>query len=83
MPIIRHIAGLPTETEQRCVRCCEVIWTLDKDGRMCFFPAQNMLSKAPINMRSEAIDCTPHDPHAIDDLREVLGEALAELERAR
>lgn len=25
MPLIRHIAGVPTATEQRCVRCCEVI----------------------------------------------------------
>jgi hypothetical protein len=25
MPLIRHIAGIPTATEQRCVRCCEVI----------------------------------------------------------
>ncbi len=28
-------------------------------------------------------DCTPHDPHAVDDLKEVLGEALAEMDRAR
>lgn len=23
--LIRHIAGVPTATEQRCVRCCEVL----------------------------------------------------------
>ena len=23
--LVRHVAGVPTATEQRCVRCCEVI----------------------------------------------------------
>ncbi len=27
MPLLRHIAGIQTATDQRCIRCCEVIKT--------------------------------------------------------
>ena len=87
MSLVRHLAGIPTATEQRCIRCCEVI-----RGRMkyvpvyAYWPGEEVLIRDGARVAayvSDAPDCTPHDPHAIDDLREVLGEALAEMERAR
>ena len=88
MALIRHIAGIPTATEQRCVRCCEVIGATDhKLGNGPFWPGGRVILGGPapavVFDNTNATDCTPHDPHAIDDLREVLGEALAEMERAR
>ena len=80
--LVRHIAGIPTATEQRCVRCCEVIAT--KRNGALIWPGSIVL---PIdNLTGDHVpefDCTPHDPHLVDVLREILGEALAELERAR
>lgn len=55
--IIRHIAGIPTPTEQRCVRCCEVI-SKSKEDAFCRWPGE-ITECVP--------DCTPHDPHAIDE----------------
>lgn len=83
MSLVRHLAGIPTATEQRCIRCCEVILSLDQNGRQCLFPGQGTHTGGLVEMGGDCVDCTPHDPHAIDDLREVLGEALAEMERAR
>ena len=83
MALIRHIAGIPTATEQRCVRCCEVISTLEHEGACCWPGSEHLTGLVGFLGNKMIADCTPHDPHAIDDLREVLGEALAEMERAR
>jgi hypothetical protein len=83
MALIRHIAGIPTATEQRCVRCCEVIRDNPEDYvgvRMAWWPGHTAFTGE--GKGSSAVDCTPHDPHAIDDLKEELAAALA-LERAR
>jgi hypothetical protein len=38
--MIRHLAAVPTETEQRCLRCQQVIVVKKEgaDGTLCFFP---------------------------------------------
>lgn len=59
--LVRHIAGIPTATEQRCVRCCEGIRTLSDDEECCF-PADTWVSGS--GRIIEMVDCTPYDPHA-------------------
>lgn len=88
MSLVRHIAGIPTPTEQRCIRCCQVIrrW-----GALALWPGEPALmtgrrlrSAMFVAIGNERItDCTPHDPHLIDDLKPEIKESLAELERAR
>ncbi len=84
MALIRHITGIPTETEQRCVRCCEVIIN-DGDEKRPFWPGKAFMQERgvayAIDKHIDAIDCTPHDPHAVEDLKDVLGEGLEEMDR--
>jgi hypothetical protein len=55
--LVRHIAGIPTATEQRCVRCCEVII---KAPGYCMFPG-NLWLPFTLGQIKEIIDCTPVD----------------------
>ena len=83
MPLLRHIAGFPTATEQRCVRCCEVIIEMEND-LPCWPGQQFALDTEDPDAYwfqneegfEEAIDCTPHDPHTIDEFKDALREAL-------
>jgi hypothetical protein len=83
MALIRHIAGIPTATEQRCVRCCEVI--AEEGNDLPCWPGQQYAldSNSPEVYAfphepgfHESVDCTPHDPHLVDELRQILGDAL-------
>lgn len=83
MNLIRHVAAIPTATEQRCLRCCEVIKI--QGNNMPQWPTMHIYrGPDPWPSLHEAVDCTPHDPHAEGDLTEDLGRILAEaLERAQ
>ena len=62
--LIRHIAGIPTATEQRCVRCCKVI-------RMAPGPRPEWPGSEPFYGVLDdlaPVDCTPVDLCAIDDV---------------
>jgi len=55
--LVRHIAGIPTATEQRCVRCCEVV---AKKPNSCWWPgatAYSGLGSRPMDVE----DCKPVD----------------------
>ena len=83
MSLVRHVAGIPTATEQRCVRCCEVIRDMQESYSgivMAWWPGRSAFTGEG---KGSAIDCTPHDPHLVDDLKPQIKDALAELERAR
>ena len=68
--LIRHIAGVPSATEQRCVRCCEVIDTrspesadgdyeYDHEDRPAW-PGSAVLSNPGIGWSAHE-DCKPVD----------------------
>ncbi len=64
MSLVRHIAGIPTATEQRCVRCCEVIRDVppDYDGIvMAWWPGRAAFTGEG---KRSAVDCAPYDPQA-------------------
>ena len=59
--LIRHVAGVPTAHEQRCLRCCEVIATKsDKLTRSAFpsWPGAPMVA-GPCG--GDVQDCKPVD----------------------
>ena len=71
--LIRHIAGIPTATEQRCVRCCKVIRRyhnyMNKPTTVGTFPLWPgllvvMLDRYDAKPQYDtpaAVDCTPVD----------------------
>lgn len=61
MPNISHIAGLPSATEQRCVRCCEVIAKNSGISLVAVFPWWPA-SEALVGPIGGAVeDCKPVD----------------------
>ena len=77
--LVRHVAGFPTATEQRCVRCCEIIRT--RESCTPSWPGIEVVMgsyEGPVMDSRNSIDCAPHDPHAIDEFKDALREALAE-----
>jgi hypothetical protein len=67
--LVRHIAGIPTTTEQRCVRCCRPLVRI-KGGGMAtnemhpYFPGQVVAVDGMIGINSaniDGLDCTPVD----------------------
>ncbi len=76
MSLVRHIAGIPTATEQRCVRCCEVIRDVAEDYQgivMAWWPGRSAFVGEG---KGSSMDCTPYDPHAPGELQHELAEAL-------
>lgn len=41
--LLRHVAAIPTDREQRCLRCCEVIARPGPLMRMCAWPGSKIL----------------------------------------
>lgn len=75
MSLVRHIAGVPTATEQRCVRCCEVIAEAKGSAQVMpspFEPGRIIFQHS--GCKSYAVppgffewgseDCKPYDPQA-------------------
>lgn len=58
--MILHIAGVPTATEQRCVRCCEVIAKIP-DGPHPFWPGQSVAFEYGLSQYCEAVDLSRRD----------------------
>ena len=66
--LVRHVAGIPTATEQRCVRCCDLLFT-SKNRVFPFWPGEIIADMASGMYPGSYVtlpgnDCTPHDPHA-------------------
>ena len=58
--LIRHIAGVPTATEQRCVRCCELIVLAERHSNPIWPGAY--LDRATLRGKPGGmVDCTPVD----------------------
>ena len=57
--LVRHIAGVPTATEQRCVRCCEVIASDDPLAHNPSWPGTVVLRGCRSKKPPE--DCKPVD----------------------
>lgn len=72
MPLMRHIAGVPTPTEQRCVRCCEVIAELGDPSRYPDWPGQQTLG-GPRDWLQPYEDCKPVDLNARGNMRIIDG----------
>ena len=71
MPLLRHIAGVPTATEQRCVRCCEVIQSRGQLRRIGasigdepYWPSQEV-NGGTFPGDGEIEDCKPVDLSAL------------------
>lgn len=66
MNAVRHIAGIPTDKEQRCVRCCEVIadtrTRLTWPGKYLVIIGYQIFADHP-----SAVDCAPYDPVPMSD----------------
>lgn len=66
MPLIRHVAAVPTATEQRCVRCCEVIAQRGNPVFSCdpFWPGVDCVTndiRTPTPKHYPPQDCKPVD----------------------
>jgi hypothetical protein len=68
--LVRHVAGVPTATEQRCIRCCEVILRCPPAFSVSAFPrgtevvTENGSAFLDQDREFFADDCAPHDPQA-------------------
>ena len=72
MNTFRHIAGIPSKDEQRCVRCCEVIVSRKAVGlvnNFCAFPgsaavviAGRLFADHPTAVDCEAVDLSKREP---------------------
>ena len=63
--LIRHIAGIPTATKQRCVRCCKVIRRTTV-GTFPLWPGFLVVMLDRYDAKPQydtpaAVDCTPVD----------------------
>ncbi len=54
MNAIRHIVGIPTATEQRCVRCCGVIESIIR-GAACWFPGTVVSTPSSIGADGDCV----------------------------
>ncbi len=80
MSLVRHIAGIPTATEQRCIRCCEVIRNANNFAPA--WPGSNVIDGQPgvhyfasLSTAPSPMDCTPYDdrpPLTVDGVKEAL-----------
>ncbi len=64
MPLLRHIAGTPTATEQRCIRCCDVIGcNVGVFARGPYWPGQEVIdmTEAWTGTDGAQEDCKPVD----------------------
>ena len=74
MALIRHIAGVHTATEQRCVRCCDVIHSTARHARAIWPGEKHIKNHFDLPYEEGARDCTPYDPKADG----VMGHATCE-----
>lgn len=84
MPLMRHIAGVPTPTEQRCVRCCEVIATRES-GKLPTWPGDEARTGVVMVIKGALIqgECQPVDMNARGHMRiidDVWGTVTMEVE---
>jgi hypothetical protein len=65
MGAIRHIAAIPSDTEQRCLRCCEVIVKAGRFGGACWFPGSRVVRigdrSFAATIQVQATDCKAVD----------------------
>lgn len=65
MALIRHIAGIPTASEQRCVRCCEPVNAEDEGPS---WPGAEVWTGS--GPQSTLTDCQPHDAKAVGGMND-------------